>query len=74
MKGIRNNLFVFINKMYVFVEWIDEEKVSIISLIWIKELRKDFSGYNVGEMVKVSCYGFLGIYSVWILMIKGLWY
>lgn len=58
--------------MYVFVEWIDEEKVSIISLIWIKELRKDFIGYNVGEMVKVSCYGFLGIYSVWILMIKGL--
>lgn len=57
--------------MYVFVEWIDEEKVSVISLIRVKEFRKDFGLYNLGEVVKVSCYGFFGVYSVKILFIRG---
>lgn len=58
--------------MHALVEWIDEEKVSTISLTRIKEPRKDFSGYNVGETVKASCHGFPGIHSARILMIKGL--
>lgn len=58
--------------MHALVEWIDEEKVSTISLTRIKEPRKEFSGYNVDETVKASCHGFPGIHSARILMIKGL--
>lgn len=58
--------------MYVFVEWIEEEKVSMVSLICVKEFRKDFDQYQVGEIVIVSCYGFLGVYKVKIFVIKGI--
>lgn len=57
--------------MHALVEWTDEEKVSVISLTRVKEPRKDFGLYNLGEVVKASCHGFPGVHSAKILSIRG---
>nr|XP_022294807.1 uncharacterized protein LOC111104926 [Crassostrea virginica] len=56
--------------MHALVEWTDEEKVSTISLTRVKEPRKNFEEYFVGEEVKATCHGFPGIHSAKILAIK----
>lgn len=58
--------------MHALVEWTDEEKVSTISLTRVKEPRKNYEEYFVGEEVKATCHGFPGIHSAKILAIKGL--
>ncbi|KAJ8317209.1 hypothetical protein KUTeg_005113 [Tegillarca granosa] len=57
--------------MYALVEWTDEEKVSTITLSRIKEPRKDFCDYKVGDIVKASCHGFPGVHPAKILAIRG---
>ncbi|KAJ8308286.1 hypothetical protein KUTeg_013160 [Tegillarca granosa] len=58
--------------MYALVEWTDEEKVSTITLSRIKEPRKDFCDYKVGDIVKASCHGFPGVHPAKILAIRGI--
>lgn len=58
--------------MHALVEWIEEEKVSTVSLTRVKEPRKDFDQYQVGEIVTASCHGFPGVYKAKILAIKGI--
>lgn len=44
--------------MHALVEWIEEEKVSTVSLTRVKEPRKNFDQYQVGDIVTASCHGF----------------
>ncbi|XP_062587744.1 ribosome-binding protein 1-like [Saccostrea cucullata] len=57
--------------MHALVEWTDEEKVSTITLSRIKEPRKDFCDYKVGDIVQASCHGFPGVHPAKILAIRG---
>lgn len=58
--------------MYALVEWTEEEKVSIITLSRIKDPRKEFSLYKVGDLVKASCHGFPGVHPAKIFAIRGI--
>lgn len=53
--------------MYALMEWIEEEKVSIITISRIKDPRKEFCQYKVGDLVKASCHGFSGVHPAKIL-------
>lgn len=57
--------------MYFLVEWIDEKKYSVIFLFRVKEFWKSYEDYKEGDIVKVFCLGFLGIYNVKLVVICG---
>lgn len=57
--------------MYSLVEWIDEQKFSVIPLSRIKEPRKDFAEYKEDDVVKASCPGFSGVHNAKLVAIRG---
>lgn len=59
-------------KLYVLISWPDGSRV--ISMENIKEPRKPFHLYSVGEQVLARCPGFSGLYWGVVEGISGKWH
>lgn len=53
--------------MYALVEWLGEGKFNVIPLSRIKNPRKEFSRYSIGDNIVATCFGFPGLFNAVIL-------